>query len=240
VVAAPAPRSEALPEPAANPDLLLLSQASARASADQGNQPSLPKAAPVDAVAQLEVQLLVPAEAPRKLKATHSEFTLSGADAGQQPVALAASAPVRPAEAAAQTSDQRSLDLARDDQWLAQLASDIVSVGQRDNRLSFRLMPQTLGQLDIDLTHGDAGLSISMKAAHEDARAILSDAQPRLIEDIKAQGVRVAEARVSSGGADQQSNRQAARQWEPQIEFARDVITPAKTRQEDARSGRFA
>ncbi len=240
MAAAPAPLNAPLPEASAKAALSLPAQAPVRSGADQTNPPGLSRARASEAAASTEAQLVVSATAPHKLKAGQAAFVLPGADAAQPSVTQVASAPVRPAEAAAPNIDQRALDLARGDQWLQQLASDIVSVGQRDNRLSFRLMPRTLGQLDVELSHSDAGLSISMNAVHEDARAILSDAQPRLVEDIRAQGVRVADARVSSGGADQQQNRSATHQWEPQIEFARDAPVHSQTPEEERRSGRFA
>ncbi len=139
---------------------------------------------------------------------------------------------------------ERHLDLARDDIWLAELAKDIVSLADRDDQLSFRLTPRHLGQLDVSLTQSDAGVSIEMTAAQDEARAILTTAQPRLIEDIRAQGVRVAEAHVGSGSGGHNTSQNGSQSTPRAPQPLSDVATatseapssPTQARPE----GRFA
>jgi flagellar hook-length control protein FliK len=101
----------------------------------------------------------------------------------------------------------RTLDFAREDIFLDQLAKDIVSAGRRDDLLSFRLQPRNLGTLDVELRNSDAGVSIHFTTAHDAARAILTSAQPRLMDEIRAQGVRVADTQISSERFGQSEHR---------------------------------
>lgn len=93
---------------------------------------------------------------------------------------------------------QRHLDLARDTQWLDGLARDIVAASDRSGSMSFRLSPANLGQLDVALENGDAGLSVVMTTSSDEATKIVTAAQPTLIDTIQSQGVRVADAQVMS------------------------------------------
>jgi flagellar hook-length control protein FliK len=76
--------------------------------------------------------------------------------------------------------------------------------------LRFRLNPETLGTLNVELSQGAQGASVRLTAETEAARAIIAEAQPRLIAEARAQGVRIAEAHVDlggGGGASGQSRR---------------------------------
>ena len=99
---------------------------------------------------------------------------------------------------AAQAMETR-LDVARDAQWIDRAARDIAQLATGEGRLRFRLDPEQLGSLQIDLANGTDGLSLRMTAETEAARAILADAQPRLVAEARAQGVRIAEAHVDLG-----------------------------------------
>jgi flagellar hook-length control protein FliK len=96
---------------------------------------------------------------------------------------------------------ERKLDLARDSAWLDRLAHDIARAGSDDAPLRFRLHPQTLGSLQVELQQGDRGTAVRMTVDTEAARQILTDAQPRLAAEARAQGVRIAETHVDLSGS---------------------------------------
>jgi flagellar hook-length control protein FliK len=102
------------------------------------------------------------------------------------------------------TSDlavERKLDLARDGAWLDRLARDIARSASDDSPLRFRLHPQTLGSLQVELQQGDRGTAMRLTVETEAARQILTDAQPRLTAEARAQGVRIAETHVDLSGS---------------------------------------
>ena len=96
---------------------------------------------------------------------------------------------------------ERQLDLARDSEWLDRLARDIARAGASDEPLRFRLHPQTLGSLHVELQQGDHGTAVRLTVETEAARQILADAQPRLAAEARAQGVRIAETHVDLSGS---------------------------------------
>ena len=141
---------------------------------------------------------------------------------------------------------ERQLDLARDSRWLDELARDIVSVGERSDRLSFRLLPAQLGRLDVDLSTSDSGLSVRIATTSDAAAQIVAAAQPRLIDELKGQGVRIAGTEVSSGGTQSQSQGQHHQQQQQQhgaehmIEYARRAFGAIDDTNLTRPSGRFA
>jgi flagellar hook-length control protein FliK len=92
------------------------------------------------------------------------------------------------------------LDLAKDSEWLDTLARDITRAAQSDAKLRFDLNPEHLGSLKVELLNGTNGTSVKMTTETEAARAILADAQPRLVAEARAQGLRISEAHVNLGG----------------------------------------
>jgi hypothetical protein len=137
---------------------------------------------------------------------------------------------------------ERQLDLARDSRWLDALARDIVAVADRPDQLSFRLSPPRLGRLDVDMSSSESGLSLRLNTSTEAAAQIITAAQPRLIEELKGQGVRVAEAQVStsSGGSQNQQGQQQQRGTDQMIEFVRERIARAENTNPTRPNGRFA
>jgi flagellar hook-length control protein FliK len=136
---------------------------------------------------------------------------------------------------------ERQLDLARDSRWLDALARDILAVADTPDRLSFRLSPPHLGQLDVDLSTSESGLSVRMNASTEAATQIVAAAQPRLIDELKSQGVRVAEAQVSTGGGQSQGQgQQQQRDADQMIEFMRQRFERAEQTNLTRPTGRFA
>jgi len=92
------------------------------------------------------------------------------------------------------------LDIARDTQWLDTLARDIARAAHSDTQLRFQLNPEHLGSLKVELLNGVNGTSVKLTADTEAARAILVDAQPRLVAEARAQGLRISEAHVDLSG----------------------------------------
>jgi flagellar hook-length control protein FliK len=159
--------------------------------------------------------------------------------------AAAPSASAQPREAAAVAPD-RTLDIANDAEWLDRLARDIAQASGNEGTIRFRLHPQTLGNLRVELSQGDHGTSIRLTADTEHARSILADAQPRLIAEARAQGVRIAETHVDLSGSDRHFSGDPRRQDEtrqtPLIRTARDAAAgeDAPERPGRSRSDRYA
>ena len=112
-----------------------------------------------------------------------------------QPAAPGATSIGAPAQAAPLA--ERTLDLTSDDRWIAQLAADIAATKSDKGDLSFRLMPRHLGRLDVAMKLDGDSVSMKLDTQHESTAAIVAAAQPRLVEDLRQQGVRVAGAEVT-------------------------------------------
>ncbi|MGE0773661.1 MAG: flagellar hook-length control protein FliK [Sphingomonadaceae bacterium] len=109
-------------------------------------------------------------------------------------------AQANPAMAPAEEMISHHLDLAHDTQWLDSLARDIARAAHSDSPLRFQLNPEHLGSLKVELLNGSNGTSVKLTTESEAARAILADAQPRLVAEARAQGLRISEAQVHLGG----------------------------------------
>jgi flagellar hook-length control protein FliK len=89
------------------------------------------------------------------------------------------------------------LDIAQDHVWLDQLAQDISRSADPNGRLRFALAPEHLGRMTVDLTAGADGTAVRLTTESEQARRIVSDAQPRLVAEAQAQGLRITETQVA-------------------------------------------
>jgi hypothetical protein len=119
---------------------------------------------------------------------------------------------------------QSQLAIGRDGQWLDSLARDIAASASGGN-LNFKLQPENLGALTVSIAAMADGTAIRMTTDTDRAHQILTDAQPKLIAEARAQGLRVSESHVelnngSSGGGGSssglwgQANGQAQQQNE--------------------------
>ncbi len=141
---------------------------------------------------------------------------------------------------------ERVLDLASDDGWIDRLAADIAATKSQSGDISFRLMPRYLGRLDVAMLAGDEGVSLRLDTQHEATATIVAAAQGRLVDDLRQQGVRVAEAHVThtpgeSGRQSQQDQGRApARDAAHLIETATERATPRDAETPADRRGRFA
>ena len=105
---------------------------------------------------------------------------------------------------------EHQLDMAREGEWLDQLTRDIVRTASAEGSLRFRLNPEHLGSLQVEVTQGQAGASVRLTADTEQARSLIADARPQLVAEARAQGVRIAEAHVDLGGQGQSAPQSQA------------------------------
>ena len=140
-------------------------------------------------------------------------------------------------------SAERHLDLARGDAWLDDLARDIASTAMGGGHLKFALAPATLGRLDVEVRRCEAGVSVQMTAHHDATRDILTASQPRLADEIRAQGVRVnvTEVATDTRGFGGERPGTAPRQpISPLIESSADLHTTTAAPPKRMADGRYA
>ena len=109
-----------------------------------------------------------------------------------------------------------------------------------DGRLSFRLMPHQLGRLDVDVSRSHNGLSLSIRTESDGATAILSAAQTRLADEIRAQGVKLADTQMFSGDARQSPGQDAYSRPAPLIETFLSSNETVDVPEPEQRDGRYA
>lgn len=213
-----------------------------KAAASRDDAPALPMAAPKPRDAAIALPALATAEAPVAKPAAEPSMTVLFAQPAAQAGGVAEAA--KPAIVA-----ERVLDLTSDDAWIEQLASDIAATKSASNDVSFRLMPRHLGRLDVSMMMGDEGMSLKLDTQHEATATIVSAAQVRLVDDLRQQGVRVADTQVTHTPTDagrqsqQGQGRSPAQDAAHLIETATERDTRSETRDQERagdRRGRFA
>ncbi|MBK7283563.1 MAG: flagellar hook-length control protein FliK [Sphingomonadales bacterium] len=101
-------------------------------------------------------------------------------------------------------------------------------------------MPHQLGRLEVDVSRSHNGLSLSIQTESDSAKAILSAAQPRLADEIRSQGIKLADTQMFSGDARQSPSQDGFTRPAPLIEA---FISPNDTVDEpepEQRNGRYA
>lgn len=151
--------------------------------------------------AQARIETPAPSAATQTSAMPAAELPQPAPIAGQPEPAAAEKTATVEGTRTTELAAERKLDLARDSQWLDRLARDIAQAGSSDTPLRFRLHPQTLGSLHVELQQGDHGTAVRLTVETEAARQILTDAQPRLAAEARAQGVRIAETHVDLSGS---------------------------------------
>ncbi len=118
------------------------------------------------------------------------------------PQMVAPAAPAVTASAAVPTDIgiTHHLEVAHDGAWLDRLARDISLAGDREQRMRFQLNPERLGALTVDIAPAGDGAAVRFTADNEAARAMIADAQPRLIAEARSQGARIADMQVDLSG----------------------------------------
>ncbi|HMI17997.1 MAG TPA: flagellar hook-length control protein FliK [Sphingomonas sp.] len=114
---------------------------------------------------------------------------------------------------------EQTLTVARDGAWLDTLARDIANSAGNGSDLQFKLDPQNLGSLTVAISQSEDGASIRMTADNDTTRNLLLDAQPKLIAEARAQGLKVSDTHVdlkqdqSQNHGQNQSSGQDASRW---------------------------
>ncbi len=262
VAAAPKEQADAPDLEAATRELLQRKTGMTRQVATAPRTATADTAKPEHATARSESHAQTPTQTPTQAPSPASSAIPApaaqlpapqGAPDQPQPVLVSPmpqSAPAKAADKAEGTRTtelavERKLDLARDGAWLDRLARDIARATSDDAPLRFRLHPQTLGHLQVELQQGDHGTAVRLTVETEAARQILADAQPRLAAEARAQGVRIAETHVDLSGSGRQAPGDQRRQDEarqtPLIRTARGAGTQAAARSSSrARLDRYA
>ena len=105
----------------------------------------------------------------------------------------------------------RQLDLAKQGAWLDGISHDIAATAAGSGPLRFEVAPQHLGAVQVEMTRGGDGATVTLTASSEAGRAALADARPQLIADARAQGIHIASAQVDVGsGQTGTDSRQAS------------------------------
>jgi flagellar hook-length control protein FliK len=150
-------------------------------------------------------------------------------------IPTAQTATPQPMVNASETMIDHHLDVARDGEWLDRLARDIAGFATENGRLRFQLNPEHLGTLRVELANGGEGTSVRFTADTDAARALIADAQPRLVAEAKAHGLKIAETHVDLGGQQQMAGQQ---QQQPRQQAA--DAQPAWVRTGQSRQGEAA
>jgi hypothetical protein len=150
---------------------------------------------------------------------------------------------VRPLSEASAIVAERALEIARGSLWLDQLAGDIAAVQDHDRDLSFRLIPAQLGQLDVKIASSDDGMQLNFSTQTDEAAQIIGNAQARLVEELKTQGVRVTSSEVNTGSGQSSFGQQNGSPARAQTISEFDRQHPASsetTPTPEPQAGRFA
>ena len=188
-------------------------------------QPEQPQQ-PVVKQAQQQ-QAAVPAQAPVRRRSDETPAPPRAGNARKRvdpAVAEAAGTPERAAEtprtgfalgtSAAAKGDaiiEQTLTIAKDGAWLDRLAKDIAGAGS-GNDLHFKLNPENLGALSVAISQKDDGASIRLTADNQATHDILVDAQPKLIAEAHAQGLKVSDTQVDLRQDAKQNQNQSSNQ----------------------------
>lgn len=132
--------------------------------------------------------------------------------------------------------DTRQLILDQDREWIGALSRDIASHSSRDNHLQFTLMPESLGQLDVTLTTGKGQVDVRLDASTAAAAQIIVADQARLIEDLRAAGLKLGQFEMTNR---QNSNGQQ-RQHTPDHPSTESTSTTTQPVAQSKAVGRFA
>jgi hypothetical protein len=89
--------------------------------------------------------------------------------------------------------DSRAVETMRAATYLDGVMNDIMAMRWQQSGASFRLSTEMLGQVGIAIDPSPEGLLVQITARGDEAIAVVSAAQPRLHDELRAQGVRVSE-----------------------------------------------
>lgn len=121
-----------------------------------------------------------------------------------QPAHLAAASTAAPAISGASQPvadlsailGQQVIDMSSGGQWIDGLAKEIATLASGTGQGSFRLSPEHLGPMRVDIRQGDLGAEISLTVQTAAAESALRQDSDRLKNDAQLSAVRVHEVRV--------------------------------------------
>jgi flagellar hook-length control protein FliK len=127
------------------------------------------------------------------------------------------------------------LDLTQDTGWVEGLARDIAMSAATEGKVSFRLIPEFLGELDISLSRNADNVDLQIQTQSDIANRIISAEQPRLIEDLRLSGLKIGEFAMATG-----QREGAPRQQMPHQPQHQPITEQPEKRPTPQRSDRFA
>ena len=83
----------------------------------------------------------------------------------------------------------RVIDTARAAVWLDTLTRDIAESAGAVDKMRFRMMPPSLGALDVSVERQGVGINVNMTAHTADARNLIADSRQQMVDSLRAQGV---------------------------------------------------
>ncbi|RJF93222.1 flagellar hook-length control protein FliK [Sphingomonas cavernae] len=214
-------------KPPAHPDALVAALAKLEATAPRFTLPITPqpvvegKASPPVAIPVDSAQTMVSAADPLVVAAQP--------DAPAAPVLSTVTAPVaadptRLGEAAPDTARQLGeqavsvrLDVANEAEMIDRLARDLAQLSGAEGRLKFQLNPEHLGSLHVEVEQRAEGVLLRFGTETEGARQVIADAQHRLVNEARAQGMRIAETHVDLSSQNQQGSARDNRAQQPVV-----------------------
>lgn len=94
------------------------------------------------------------------------------------------------------TLGQQVIDMSSGSQWIDSLAREIATIAGSDGQGSFRLSPENLGPMRVDIHHGDQGAEIKLTVETDAAQQMLQQDSGKLKADAHLAAVRIADVVV--------------------------------------------
>lgn len=103
--------------------------------------------------------------------------------------------------------DRQVIDMTLAGQWIGRMAEEIVQIASDTGRSSFRLSPQALGAMQVDIFRTDKGADVRLIVQTEAAEAALQDGRHRLESDARLQGARINDVTIVRAPEQQDASR---------------------------------
>lgn len=118
-------------------------------------------------------------------------------------------ATAKAANEAALTPQFDSPHIAGSDAWFDDIGARVEWLTEMNlEKAELQLHPAELGQLDIQISTGDDGTTVSFVTHNNDARALIEDNMPKLRELLAQQGLRLGDSQVSQHSGQQRDARE--------------------------------
>lgn len=130
-----------------------------------------------------------------------------------------------------------------DTNQLDSLMREISEVAGKTGRAAFRMTSEHLGGLEVRLHTEERGVSVTIRTESEQSHTALTQAQKQLTDDLRANGLRVAETSVALGRDNSEQDRSQRSAKQPsfvQIETAMVDLEQDENPINARASGRFA